>query len=212
MHLINLGKAANKMTQAPDLKQNIACIEVSSTALGYRILDQVSKFNGVRIIEASPIGGGNFWILAAGDRSTFASFQNLIKASIETVGKKIVALMVDYEILELKDGLILEALYSLSAERLQEALLIVECDSVSGLLSSVQAIQEQHQLKLIEIKVSRGARTGAHAFLTGGLADCQLNAKIIRTNLNAKSRQGFVEVVEAPNDIFRKQFNFSGEV
>ena len=191
--------------------QTIACFEVSSVALGYRILDQLSKLPNISILEASLAGGGIFWILASSPNPRLDDFQAIVKTSLEGIGDQSKAQVVDHETIETSDQNLLEALYSLSAQKLEESLLIIESDSLSAVLAAVHFATKQHQLTTIEIKVSRGSRSGGHAFLTGSQLECELARETACTKLTTRMSRGFVEVIDAPNEAFRQQFNFSGE-
>lgn len=192
--------------------RTIACIEVSSVAFGYRILDYLSKFQNISILEASPAGGGTFWILVSGKKSNFENLHVIVKASLDGIGDQASAHVLDHETIETSGQDLLEALYSLSSQRLEESLLIIESDSMSAVLAAAHFATTQYLLKMIEIKVSRGSRSGGHAFLTGSRSECESGGAAVRTKLMNRMSRGFVEVIDAPNEVFRQQFNFSGEV
>ena len=191
--------------------QTIASVEVSSIVFGYRIMDQLSKLENISILEASPAGGGSFWILVSGKKSSSDDLQAIVKTSLDGIGDQAKAHVLDHETIETSDHSLLEALYSLSAQKLEESLLMIESDSISAVLAAVQFAVRQRPLKMIEIKISRGSRSGGHAFLTGSRSACELGGEAARTKLKTRMSRGFVEVIGAPNEVFRQQFNFSGE-
>ncbi len=199
------------MNALPIANQTIACVEISSIAFGYRILDQLSKLQNISILEASPAGGGIFWILLTIQNLNLAELQEILKTSLDGVGENVKARVLDHEIIENSDQNLLEALYSLSAQKLEVSLLVIESDSMSAVFGAVHSATKQRRLKMIEIKVSRGSRPGGHAFLTGSRSECELGGEAARTKLKTRMSRGFVEVIDSPNEVFRQQFNFSGE-
>lgn len=173
-------------------------------AFGYRALELLTRRDDVRILEASPAGGGTFLILAAGEERTLQELMIEFRRTLDGASPDLVN---DHELLGGASTLLLEALYSLTGEALDESLVVIECQTISALLSISNLLIEAHALKPIEIKVHRGPNSGGYAFFTGSSAACGPAAEDARTHLRASLRVGAVEVIEAPSAEFRRHFN-----
>ena len=130
----------------------MASFEIASIGLGYRALDLLTRMNSVQIIEASVVAGGRFLILAEGEAHEFELLSIELRAALEGSGENTRGAVLDHEILSLRDRTLLESIYSLSQSPLAEALIVIECETVSALLASLQLMQANHQIQIIESK------------------------------------------------------------
>lgn len=185
----------------------LAAFEVSSVALGYRALDVISRADQIRILEASPISGGRFFILCSGPA---AALQSTIDAVRSAFGTKASEVLIDSVVVEKQAGAIGESLFSLAQVELGESLIVVECKTISGLLASAEAMLSFEGIDPIEMKIHRGGTTGGYGFFSSRTSIALPAAEEVRTRLKSAYREGDVQVIENPVAAFRQFFNFSG--
>ena len=186
-------------------KTGFLIIEIKSIAIGYRVLQLVSKDNDVRVLEASP-AGDRFILLITGAPETLELRAREAKESLDANDKRI---WIDQELITDCAPEIVEAFYHLPQVEAGEALIIVETETVSGLLASADSLVRGYGLKVIEIKIKRTGG-GAYGFFTGSSKDCAPGAAEIRTRLKRLMREGRAELIEKLSPTFRSQFNLSG--
>jgi hypothetical protein len=185
----------------------LACFEIASIPSGYRALDLLTREEGLRVLEASVAGGGRMVILVEGRAEQFAKVAPRLRQLIDGAAD---AGVIDHEIVEHFERGLSEALFSLAQVSLDEALVVVESDTVSGLLSAGQALVRAHGLKAIELKINRAA-PGGYGFFTGTSAHCASGAVDAEGRWRTKMRGGKVAVIDQPTAGFREFFNFSGK-
>jgi hypothetical protein len=88
-------------------------------------------------------------------------------------------------------------------------LLVIECQTVSGLLSAAHDLVSGFSLQVIELKMQRSCG-GGYGFFTGPSAACANAAELTRQKLKVALRDGRVELINNPPLAFREFFNFSG--
>ena len=186
----------------------IGSIEVKSVATGYRALDMLTKAGVKYILEAAPVGGGVFMILVEGGESDLRSSIQTLRSSLENGG---LISIVDSEVIEGAASEVLASAYSLAQQKLQESLVVVECQTISGLLSSLREMEMDHGLCLIETKIYRSGQAGGYGFATGPSLACASAVVDIRARLQNSMQQGTLEVIDQPVANFRSYFNLSGE-
>jgi hypothetical protein len=189
------------------LDTSLLVFDIASIAFGYRALNELTGAGALRILEATPLGA-RFMILAQGEPSVLKVGSEKIRALVDGGDPAVIA---DTELIENLDPRVSEALYSLSEAQLEKGLVIVECDSVSGCLSSAQTLVKGHGLRAIEIKVQRSSTAGAYGLFTGSAHACMAGAEDVRSRLKAAIRQGRIEVVTNPSLEFKRYFQLSGE-
>jgi microcompartment protein CcmL/EutN len=189
-------------------KMAIGCIEVKSVPTGYRALDLLTKTGVTQILEAAPVGGGVFMILVEGGEADLRSSIQTLRSSLEAGG---LISIVDSEVIEGAASDVLVSAYSLAQQKLQESLVVIECQTISGLLSSQRALEIDHGLCLIETKIYRSGQAGGYGFATGPSLACASAVVDIRTRLQNSMRQGNLDVIDQPVADFRNYFNLSGE-
>lgn len=184
--------------------ETLLVLETRSITSGYRALDAITQNSRIRILEASPAGDRNFLILATGNDSA-------IKAAYDNAHEKLdgsgTQELIDHEIIPNIDQKVLDATYSLSSAQLSEALIVVDCDTVSGCLAIASSLIHSHKLEGIEIRIRRTGRGGAYGFFTGSIAECAPSAEEVRTRLRTTMREGSVELIENPTESFRAFFD-----
>lgn len=207
-HRVNQDKGRDEEGRAmKTIDTCLASFEIGSVVLGYRALDALTRKNGVRVLEASVAGGGRFLIIAQGEETTLRLAMSEMRESADGVGSQAV---VDFELITDVHRSVPEALYALAQEPLEEALIVVECETVSGLLASAQALVHSHKMKAIELKVHRSSR-GGYGFFTGRQAECAAAVVDVEGRLRVAMRKGAIAAIEKPAPAFREFFNFSGQ-
>ena len=189
-----------------NLDTSLFCVEIASLAHGYRVLNSLTASPGLRILDASP-AGQRFLIIALGPADEIRSAAQNARSLFE--GDAGVSL--DSEVVDGFDPQMLEALFSLPQQPLEESLIIVESATVSGLVASAQQLCGPHGLKPIELKIHRASDGRGYGFFTGPKEKCIPAALDVETRLKSADRHGRVELIEEPNAGFRTFFNLSGD-
>lgn len=184
----------------------VAVIEVSSPALGYRALDLVTQDSGLEVLEASAHGAKVFTLLVRGLKSQLETVVRKTSSSIGSTGS---ATLRDSVVIEEAHPELIETYFSLHTTEMAEALLVVECETLSGLFQSAQRAIANHKLKSIEIRNLRGDNPVALGLFTGAYTDCVSASESIKQALGNQARNGSVEVINNPAPAFRKFFNLS---
>src|SRR5690606_3352863 len=109
--------------------------ELGSIALGYQALATATRQKSSRVIEASPVKASRFLILLEGPADDLKTATAEVRRLCETFSND---LLVDVELLESADPRLLPALMSLAQVEMQESLIVVETDSVAGLIALAQ--------------------------------------------------------------------------
>lgn len=182
----------------------LACVEVNSIAFGYSVLAKIAGVPGVRILEGSP-AGARFVILALSERDDLKRTLSDARAALDGPDA---SMWLDTEICE--GGVVAEGLYALPVAPLSEALVVVEAESVSGLIASADTLVHGHGLSLIELKILRSSTGGAYGFFTGAIDACRAGAEAARARLRDAVRKGRVEVIENLSPEFRRHFELGG--
>lgn len=188
------------------LNSALAVIEISSPALGYRALDLFTQNSEFEILEASAHGSKVFTLLARGEKSQLETALRKVSTNIASTGSSSVrdAIVIDDIAPEL-----IETYFSLHTVEMAEALLIVECETLSGLFQSSALAVKNHDLKSIEMRDLRGDTPTALGLFTGKYSDCVSAAESIKLSLANSARNGIVEAIDNPSPSFRKFFNLT---
>ena len=192
------------------IERALGCVELSSLPAGYRTLEILTRDSTLHVLEASPAGAGRFMVLYEGNKESAKSFQHLLHSQLNVRGAG--SEIIDHEVCPSHSAQIIEAVYSLAQVPLEESLIVLECDTISALLSASHVLLENYDLKPIEIKISRAFRGGGHAFFTGSAEKCGPAGEDVRTRLTQQMRSLSIDVIDQPGSRFRQYFNFSGEI
>jgi hypothetical protein len=199
-----------------ETNQCLLVLEISSISAGYQALKILTDLEDVQVIEASPAGARHFFILAGGARKVLdqavRSIQARFPISSDLHGPNATSPISDLELLESADQQLLDSLYTLSNEKLGGALVVVECETLSGLFTVAQSLIAIEKLRPLEIKIHRSGGGGGYGFFTGVSDACSAGSERIRNLLAKKERLGRVEFIDRPSEKFRRYFNLSGEV
>jgi hypothetical protein len=184
------------------VETSLASFEVASVVLGYRALSVLTQIEGLNILEASVFGGGHFLIMAQGREERLHLAAAKMRSALE--GSNVGA-WIDHEVVQTIGDKLAKAVYSLLQTPLSEALVIIECETISGLLAASHTLMAEHKLKPIEIKISRTKR-GGYGFFTGTCAGCNSAVFDVEGKLRSTLRQGQIEVIENPPEGLRAFF------
>lgn len=185
------------------LNSALAVVEVPSPALGYRILDLFTQNSSFEILEASVHGSKIFSILVRGEKSQLETVVRKASSSVSSSNST----LRDSIILENISPEIIETYFSLHTTELADSLLIVECETLSGLFQAAHRAVTNHNLKSIELRDLRGDNPLALGLFTGAYNDCIAAAEAINLALENNARAGKVETIQNPNAAFRNFFN-----
>lgn len=183
-------------------RQSLLCLELRSVATGYRVLQIVAGFEELEILEASP-AGDRFLVLATGPAAQLEMARENARSAVDTDQ------WLDSEVLTDCAPTLLEALYHLPQVHAEEALVVTDCASVSGLIVAAQAMLNDSGVQVIELKIKR-AGGGGYGFFTGSTILCAPGAEEARAKLKRTMREGQIEVIEDLALQFRRYFNLNG--
>jgi hypothetical protein len=189
------------------LDSALGCFEVSNLTLGYKVLDAITRENHLRILEASAVSSQAFLILIEASAEKLKMVDHRIAEVVSVYGKEGLR---DCEILPKVSQHLLPAYYSLLQQKLEESLLVLETETISGALFLANHLLEKDRLKIIELKVMRGSQGKCLAFFTGSREACDAGDQDIAALLKRTVRAGTVEVIHDPKPAFREFFNLSG--
>lgn len=183
---------------------SVAVIEISSPALGYRALDLISQDSGLEILEAATHGPKVFNLLIRGSKSQLETVVRKTSSNITSTGDSSLR---DSIVIDEINPQIIETYFSLHTTEMAEALLVVECETLSGLFQAAQSAVTHHKLTCIELRNLRGDNPVALGFFTGTYKDCVSASEAIKQALKNQARHGTVEAINNPTKSFRKFFN-----
>ena len=152
--------------KTPD--QNIAtgllAIEFEKIPMGYKLTNQFTQSNEpnekIEILEATPLNTGRFFLLAQGDLCALKKIdQSLDNDKGAEVFQK--------AIFESVHPTLLATFFNLSAEKLQQGLLLFETKSNVLTLALANEVLLSGSIKPIEIRSSRGLGEKSIAIFTG---------------------------------------------
>lgn len=186
------------------LNSAVAVIEISSPALGYRALDLVTQDPGLEILEASAHGPKVFTLLVRGGKSQLETVVRKTSSSISSTGDSSLR---DSTLIDDISPQIIETYFSLHTTEMAEGLLVVECETLSGLFQSAQRAISSHKLTSIELRNLRGDNPIALGLFTGAYKDCIAASEAIKQALANQARHGIVEAINNPSAAFRNFFN-----
>lgn len=142
----------------------IGVIEVSSIARGIEICDRMIKASEVFIIDALPMCPGKYVIIVGG---AVADVKNSVDVAAENAGES----LVDKLLIPNMDEQVFKAINNTCETGKIEALGIIETFSVSsGILSADTAVKAAN-IRLIEVRLSRGMGGKAFVLMTGSVGD-----------------------------------------
>jgi microcompartment protein CcmL/EutN len=178
----------------------VSTFEISSIARGYFLLDRLVKKAPVKILEASSVSPGKFFILINGD-----------EASVDESRKELLSLaanqIIDEVYIPQLHPEVLPALYSQNNFRVNESLGIIETATVGSGLLSADFCAKSADVKIIDIRMARGIGGKAYYFFTGKLEDVQAG---IDAGTNVIAPKGMLirsEIIASPHEDFLKYFN-----
>jgi microcompartment protein CcmL/EutN len=171
------------------MTNDLLILEAQSITAGFKILNALTS---AQILDAEPVGGGHFLILARGSHKELRT---------HTKGA------VDAEVVEHIDQGVLDAVFSLASNALDESLVIAETETAAAMFSLAQTLVKDHGLRAVEIKIRKTGAAGSYGYFTGARNACETAAADARTHLSAKMRKGSVEVIARPNEHVKSLFN-----
>ena len=175
------------------LDRSLISVELNSSCRGFELLQELSAFSSLRILEARAMGQSCFWILAEirADQAEFALAKCRETGALsESVSD--VALIID------PTEAMLEAWFSLKVESPGAALSVLETETLSGLFDLVNEIILRCSLVILEMKALRGQGCGGYALLSGSVETCQKAAEAARARLTEQGRQGVSVCIRNP--------------
>jgi len=194
--------ADHKLDNSKELKA-LASFEITSIALGYRTLNEVSLLASVRVLEGVATSPSRFLILVEAEHDTLVEVTDVVRQVCETTVEDA---LTDHFIAAPLDVRFLPALYSLEKKDLKEALLIVECESASGLLQAAHLLLQSAEIDAIDIKMLSGLGGKGLGFFTGSSRELSIAAETVRSKLKQSMRDCRVEIADRLSPVLREFF------
>ncbi len=194
------------------LLNSVLAIETNSTAFAYKILNEISQNTWIEIVEISAAANAkNFLLFQTHD---FKSLQALVQKIEEKYGrasKKFIESLepqiIDLCLIENIDPKILPALISLEQNPAGDALIVLECQSICGILSALELALKKFSLKICDLKLMRQTGGISQAFLTGAPDMCRLASPALKQKFLAEYRPANVECLENLTPKLREFFS-----
>lgn len=181
----------------------IGVFEISSIARGYYLLDQMVKKAPVKILEASAVSPGKFFILINGDEaSVFESRKELQLQASDMILDEVYIPHIHVEVLP--------GLYAQNRFSIQESVGIIESSSVSSGLQAADFSLKAAQVHLIDFRMARGIGGKSYFFVTGSLDNVQASVHEATQKLSERSALIRAEIVANPHEDFLQYFNIEG--
>ena len=192
---------------------SLLAIETNSTAFAYKLLGEMSQNEWLEVVEISSAANGKNFLLVQAE--SFVQLKKLLSRIEEKYGrasKKWHEIsdpqILDVSLIENADPEILPAMISLVQNPVEEALLVLECPSICGILSALQSALSEFGLKICDLRLMRQSGGICQAFLTGENAKCQAASPVFRQKFLAEYRPNQVECIENLSPKLREFFKF----
>ena len=183
----------------------IGIFEISSLAKGYALMDLILKKAPVKILEGTYMTPGKFFILFNGDEASVGESFEIVRATAKT------SILDSVEIPNVEPT-VLPGLYGMLQNQIDQSLAVVETSSMcSGLLAADRSVKNAN-VKLIEIRSSRGIGGKCLYFVTGRLEEVQASVEAAEFALKDRGTLLHTEVIANPHDDFLQHFNLTGAV
>ncbi|HEX4925680.1 MAG TPA: BMC domain-containing protein [Bdellovibrionales bacterium] len=183
----------------------VGIFEIASLARGYALMDRILKKAPVKILEASYMTPGKFFILFNGDEaSVHESFHDVLQSSKKD--------LLDSVLIPNLHEQVLPGLYGQLKTQVTDSVAVVETASMaSGLIAADRSIKDAN-VTLIEIRSSRGIGGKCLYFVTGRLEEAQASVEAAERALHERGTLLHTEVIANPHEDFLQYFNLSGAV
>ena len=185
----------------------LLCLEFNSLPSAYRAMFELSLNEHCELLDIKPGAAGLNLVLAKVPANEVKSVFNKIQKTFESIVPNV---LIDSLIIEKPHPQLLPAIYSLQDSKADEAIIVAEAETTSGLLSITQLALQGHHLNVIDLRIPIATGARPHVFLTGPVNNAGLARQEISTVLKAALRNGSAELLEKPNEKFREYFNLDG--
>ncbi|MGE3973855.1 MAG: BMC domain-containing protein [Bdellovibrionales bacterium] len=181
----------------------IGILELSSIAHGYTIVDQIVKKAPVKILEATYMTPGKFFILFNGDEASVdASFQHASELARSKILDSVMIPNIHSDVLPGLYGMLKnDAVYSLG---------VIETLTMSSSILGADLTAKNADVSLIEIRSSRGIGGKSVYFFTGKLEEVEAGIAAAETTLARRGTLVHAELITNPHQDLLSYFNISG--
>jgi microcompartment protein CcmL/EutN len=181
----------------------IGILELSSIAQGYTIVDQIVKKAPVKILEATYMTPGKFFILFNGDEASVeASFHHAFELSRAKLLDSVMIPQIHKDVLP--------GLYGMLKNEAVLSLGVVETLTMSSSILGADLTTKNSDVKLIEIRSSRGIGGKSVYFFTGKLEEVQAGIEACENTLARRGTLVHTEIISNPHSDLLSYFNISG--
>jgi microcompartment protein CcmL/EutN len=181
----------------------IATFELSSISKGYFLLDQLVKKAESKILEASAVSPGKFFILINGDEASVGeSRKEVLDQGAQWILDEVFIPQIHNEVIP--------GLYAQNNFQVQDSLAIVETATVASGLLSADAGLKAADVHLVDFRMARGIGGKAYFFLAGTLDNVQAAVDESVKALSLKASLIRSDIIANPHEDFLKYFNIGG--
>lgn len=182
---------------------SIGIFELASLARGYAMMDVIVKKAPVKILEGTFMTPGKFFILFNGDEAS-------VDASFTAVTELAKSQTIDSVLIPQLHETILPGLYGLLKNEVTESLGIIETATMSSGIVAADTTMKNADVKLIEIRSSRGIGGKCFYIFTGSLDEVQAGVSSAHDSLRSRGTLVHSEIISRPHNDFLEYFNISG--
>ena len=181
----------------------VGILELASIAQGYTIVDQIVKKAPVKILEATYMTPGKFFILFNGDEASVD--ESFTHASELSKSKMLDSVMIPNLHLDVLPGL-----YGMLKNEAVLSLGVVETLTMSSGILGADLTAKNADVKLIEVRSSRGIGGKSVYFFTGKLDEVQAGIAAAEGTLARRGTLVHTEIISNPHSDLLEYFNISG--
>lgn len=191
-----------------NLDGSLICIETISITSGFLALDYVTKVENLNLIEASPVANGRFLILAQMPLSDSTETSFDFSQVREVLNTDQPDSLVDHLHIPEMNLRLLPTLFSLSQCSNLQSLIVLETESVCGLIEATHLILENPRFTPFEVKIHRAAPCGGYALFSGPEDESLKMAEFVKAKLHHDLRMAKVECIVQPSHKLKRYFEF----
>lgn len=168
--------------------------ECANLPQGFQAVNKILESCDLDVLEASQMAPGKFVAILAGPRGEIERAQKMEVDVAE------IAAFAEFA------PTVAEALFSLNATKLQDAMLVLQIASIPKILQLCHQALVYNSVELVEIRTYRACPGSCCAILTGPAAEL----KLLQASF-AREPQAASELIEKTAPRFRQFYNLPGE-
>ena len=191
--------------------KSLLAIEVVSTALTYKVLNEISENSWLELVEiSSGSNAKNLLLFQADDYQKLQTLKQRIEEKYGQPSRRILEIFSPqlYDLCLIQDikSEILPSLSALVQNPISESLVVFESESICATLSALQMGLSAHALKICDVKLSRQNGGMNSIFLTGTALAAAAASVALQQLLFSNYLVGHTECIASPGLQLRELF------